>query len=199
MCGARRTHCSNGRFVRNCYSTSSMWGCRLDSSGSCWAGVNTATNLLQHVFIALFQLALSFSKWQTERYEQVDVVYGALLPLTEATFVLLRFCPQEVLCWCHWRFIGTEVLLTFRLLVTVTTLLHTWCVFLLWSFLMAEIKPKLCSLLLGILCHIEPRAPWLLFTPASLGFDWGPLRSLVVFVNRAMHVLNDDESSTKVI
>ena len=99
--------------------------------------------------------------------------------------------------YCYW------VLLTIRWL-PISCLYNNFssylvCVFLLWSFLMAEIRPILCSLLLGILCHIEPRAPWLLFTPASLGFDWGPLRSLVVFVNTAVYVLNDDESSTEVI
>jgi hypothetical protein len=43
----------------------------------------------------------SFSKLQAERFEQGDVVYGTLLPRTGATFMLLHFCPQEVLCWFH--------------------------------------------------------------------------------------------------
>jgi hypothetical protein len=106
--------------------------------------------------------------------------------------------PLLVSLILYWYWSSVVGPLTPCCLVIVATLVHTGCVFLLWSFLMTEIRPKLCSLLLGILCHTEPRAPWLLFTPASLGFDWGPLRSLVV-VNTAMYVLNDDESSTEVI
>jgi hypothetical protein len=91
-----------GRYVRT-------WVLKIGSYSS------LADLLTWLVFIALFQLALRFSTWQTERFEQSDVVYGALLPLTDATFVLfLHFCPQEVLWWYHWCFIDTEVLLTIR-------------------------------------------------------------------------------------
>ena len=121
---------------------------------------DTFSTGIQHVFMAVFQLALSFSKWRKD--------------LSKATF-MERFCRllRPPLCCCIFvlrrSLVGViDVLLVLkfcwrsvdaRLLVTVTTLVHTWCVFLLWSFLMAEIRPKLCSLLLGILCHMSPERP----------------------------------------
>jgi hypothetical protein len=51
-------------------------------------------------FYRLLSIGIKFFE-VTERFEQGDVVYGALLPFTEPTFMLLHFYPQEVPCWCH--------------------------------------------------------------------------------------------------